>query len=213
MIKWSILILSVPNRVVDLMMPLYNKLLSQLGDRKDVEILCLVDNKSMTIGEKRNKLLSCARGEYLSFLDDDDDVADTFIQDILSLMAAVTEQESKLLAAKAINHANGVDVFTFNQHCNVNGQEFFVNFGLTNQNQPAILDGKFNGTITRKPYHMCVWRSILAKNTVFPDSSYGEDLAWITQLAMKCKTSCHIDKVLHYYRFSDKTSESIKFRK
>lgn len=196
-IKWSILILSVPNRVVDLMMPLYNKLLSQLGDRKDVEILCLVDNKSMTIGEKRNKLLSCARGQYLSFLDDDDDIADTFIRDILFV----------------IDMGYTPDVISFNQHCNVNGQEFFVNFGLTNENQPAILDGKFNGTIKRKPYHMCVWKSILAKNTMFPDVSYGEDLAWLIQLAMKCKSSHHLDKVLHYYRFSDKTSESIKFRK
>ena len=213
MIKWSILILSVPNRVVDLMMPLYNKLLAQLGDRKDVEILCLIDNKSMTIGEKRNKLLSCARGEYLSFLDDDDDVAGTFIQDVLGMMKSTEEQEAKLRSISAIKPGTSTDVFTFNQHCNVNGQEFFVNFGLTNPNEPAILDGKFNGTIKRKPYHMCVWKSILAKNTVFPDSSYGEDLAWITQLAMKCKVSCHIDKVLHYYRFSDKTSESIKFRK
>lgn len=178
------------------MLPLYEKLLEQIGERKDVEVLCLIDNKSMTIGEKRNKILSCARGQYVSFLDDDDMVSDDFVSSILEV----------------IDKGQNYDVISFKQHCTVNGKQFHVDFHLTNPNEQAIL---FNGEyrdIKRKPYHMCVWKSILAKNTMFPESSYGEDLAWITQLCVKCKSEHHIDKVMHYYRFSDETSASIQHR-
>ena len=39
---------------------------------KEVQVLWLGDNKSMSVGAKRNKLLSIADGEWVCFIDDDD---------------------------------------------------------------------------------------------------------------------------------------------
>jgi glycosyltransferase involved in cell wall biosynthesis len=192
--KLSILICSVPNRSEDLK-KLYDHLQSQIGDSKEIEILSIMDNKSMSIGTKRNLLLNCARGNYLAFLDDDDWVSSDYIKEILLAI------ESKS------------DVITFNQHCTVNGKEFTVNFGLNNPNEPASIDQAGNyRNIRRKPYHMCIWKGVIAKNTPFKEISYGEDIDWIMRLCQRCKTETHIDKQLHFYRYSDSTSESIQHR-
>lgn len=184
---------------MDKLAKLYEFLQKQ-AEGQPVEILTLIDNKAMTIGQKRNMLLSCARGKYLAFLDDDDMVSEDYISQILFAIRA------------APNH--GVDVIAFRQHCTVNGKTFHVDFGLGNSFEPVISDDNGNyKDIKRPPYHMCAWRSIIAKNTPFPDISYGEDAAWISQMIQRCKSQWKTDKILHYYRYDDKTSESIQFRK
>lgn len=194
-VLFSVLILSIPSRLEKLT-KLYSFLQNQIKDAP-VEVLCLVDNKAMTIGEKRNRLLTCARGKYLAFLDDDDMVSDDYIDSIVD----------------AIRNNHEADVIAFNQHCTVNGKEFLVDFNLNHQNEPARLDANGNyADIKRKPYHMCVWKSVIAKNTPFPDVSYGEDLAWIMSLSMRCRKQYKINKILHYYQYSDSTSESIQYR-
>lgn len=193
----SILILSVPNRIQPMLVPLYDRLMKQAGDRKDVEILCLIDNKVMSIGEKRNKLLLVASGGHLAFLDDDDEVADDYIETLV----------------ECVRNNPSADVVAFRQHCTVNGNMFMVDFDLRNENEAAGPgpDGKWRD-IKRKPYHMCVWKSVIAKNTPFENVSYGEDLIWVTKLAQRAKTQVKLDKTLHFYRYSDQTSESIKRR-
>lgn len=193
MIRYSILICSIPNRL-NSASNLYDILQKQIGNRKDIEVLCLTDNKNMTIGEKRNMLLSCARGAYLSFLDDDDTISDDFIPEIMKIL-----------------DDSSPDVVTFKQHCTVNGIEFYVDFSLKNPNEPAILENGKYKNIRRKPYHMCVWKSVIAKNTNFLPVSYGEDFDWINRLSQRCRTEIKIDKVLHYYIYSDTSSESIQF--
>lgn len=192
--KLSILICGVSSRIINGQL---GKLLTKLEKNfKDyVEILYLLDNKRMTIGEKRNKLLNMSSGDYLCFIDDDDDVSESFVDEIL----------------KAIEQ--NADVITFRQHCIVNGKEFEVEFGLGNPNEPLTYnsDGSIKN-LRRKPYHMCAWKSAIAKNTPFENISYGEDLMWITKLSQRARSEHHIPKILHYYRYSDNTSESNQYK-
>lgn len=192
-ILYSILILSIPSRIEKYLMPLYKKMLKQAEGHPEVEILCLVDNKSMTIGEKRQSLLDCARGKWIGFMDDDDGISDNYIESLSEAMK---------------NHP--ADVITFDQHCSVNGEEFMVNFGMRNPHQPWIPKCNID-RILRPPYHMCFWRSEIAKQAKFKPSSYGEDLAWCMEMYPKIKTETHIDRVLHHYMFDDRTSESIQY--
>lgn len=192
-VLFSVLILSIPSRVDRFLMPLYNKMLGQAEGHPEVEILCLIDNKSMTIGEKRQALLDSARGKWIGFMDDDDGISDDYIK---SLSYAMKN--------------NPADVITFDQHCSVNGEEFMVNFSINNPHQPWI-PGSGTKKILRTPYHMCFWRSEIAKSSAFKPSSYGEDLAWCMGMYPKIRTETHIDKVLHYYQYSDSTSESIQY--
>src|SRR5574341_337913 len=70
----SILVPTIPGREKKLA-SLLASLDAQVKHRSDIELLVLRDNRSMTIGEKRNKMIALARGDYCVFVDDDDDVA------------------------------------------------------------------------------------------------------------------------------------------
>lgn len=186
--KLSVLICSIPTRY-SMMEKLYNKLLSQVGN-EDVEILCLIDNKKRTIGDKRNALVVSARGDYLTFIDDDDDVFDNYIKELLTGIKSNS------------------DVIVFNEICTFNGENtFVVRPGIEYENEKTR---KINGRwvdIKRKPWHWCVWRSSIAKTERVPDMSFGEDELWCRRLLPKIKTQHRIDKILRRYIYNDKTSD------
>jgi len=65
----------------------FSRLWKQLGKQLDrvsgVEVLIDSDNGDVTIGEKRNRLLERARGNFTCFIDDDDQIAETYLDDVL----------------------------------------------------------------------------------------------------------------------------------
>jgi glycosyltransferase involved in cell wall biosynthesis len=189
----SILILSIPSRIEKYLIPLYNKMLEQTKNYPEVEILCLIDNKSMTIGEKRQSLLDSARGKWIAFMDDDDDITDDYMSTIIN---TIKEKPA--------------DVISFDQHCIVNGNQFIVNFNMSNPNERYV-PGMTH--VKRPPFHMCFWKSDIAKQAKLEVSSYGEDFAWCLLMYPKVKSETHINKILHLYRYDDRTSESIQFMK
>lgn len=190
----TIMILSIPSRIEKYLLPLYNKLLKQCENYPEVEILCLIDNKKMSIGEKRQSILDIARGKWVAFMDDDDDVSDDYISSLCDVMKSNQD----------------VDVITFDQHCTVNGLQFVVNFSMKNKLERYIPGMTF---VRRPPFHMCFWKNTIAKNSIFANSSYGEDYAWCLSMYPHVKTEIHIDKQLHLYKYSDATSESLQFLK
>lgn len=187
------MLLSIPSRLDKYLIPLYNRLLKQVEGSTDVELLCLVDNKSMSIGEKRQALLNSARGKWVAFLDDDDDVSDDYISSVREGLKS------------------NPDVLTFDQHATVNGKSFVVNFRMGNPHEGLKIAGDIYLPIKRPPYHMCVWKSRIAKGVSFRSVSYGEDIDWCCRMYPHVKSEMHVDKILHYYKYSDGTSESIQY--
>lgn len=145
---------------------------------KPVEHLMLFDNRARSIGAKRQALVDIARGEYIAFVDDDDDISDDYVS---SLLTAIERSP---------------DVITFRQRAIYNGQESEVHFGLNNQ------DGPFNpgGITLRAPWHVCAWRRSKIASCQFGESNYGEDAIWCQQARRRIQTGIHIDRVLHTYR-------------
>ena len=202
-IKFSILILSIPSRLC-ILEPLLNKLLKQIGSRDDVEIVSLLDNKSLHIFEKRNELMRICRGSYLTFLDDDDDVSDDYISTILA----------------AISNNPTTDVISFNQTCYLSGElaKVFCKIGNPHEDvkRDYSLGGKYKDTL-RPPYHWCVWKSSLASSEQFRgcysngDSGQSmEDIDWLKRLYPKVSNSTYLENdFLHIYRWSPETTESI----
>jgi hypothetical protein len=192
-IIFSILIPSIPSRVEKYLIPLLAKLQKQIGERKDVEILTFLDNKKRSVGQKRDNLVQLANGQYLAFVDDDDDVSDDYVEEI----------------CQTIYGNEKTDVIVFDQIASINGLEFKVSFGIEYENEQAQLNefGKYDD-IKRKPFHICVWRSEIAVKYKFPDCSYGEDWFWAKQVHADIKTQHRIDKVLHYYRYNDVITEA-----
>lgn len=188
--KLSILIPSIPSRFRK-MTNLYSKLLVECEDLP-IEILCFLDNKKRSIGEKRNDLVQLAKGEYLTILDDDDDFFEGYAKEII-----------EAIKSKA-------DVITFNQKCTLDGKSFFVDFDLFHkENEPVKKDENNNYlNIKRLPFHCCVWKSNIAKSEIFANVGYGEDWHWCERLIPKCKTQYKINKVLHHYIFNSKKTEA-----
>lgn len=149
-----------------------------------VEHLILSDNRTRTIGAKRQALADIARCEYIAFVDDDDDVSDDYVSELLTAIKT------------------GADVITFRQRAFYNGLESEVHFGINNQ------DGPFTpgGITLRAPWHVCAWRREVVAGCLFGESSFGEDLVWCKQARLRAKTGIHIDKILHTYRHDAATT-------
>jgi glycosyltransferase involved in cell wall biosynthesis len=149
-----------------------------------VEHLILCDNRTRTIGAKRQALVDIARGEYIAFVDDDDDISDDYVT---SLLAAIQ---------------TGADVITFRQRAIYNGLESEVVFGINNQDEP------FNpgGITLRAPWHVCAWKRDKVAGCLFSESNYGEDRVWCLQARQRIRTAHHVDKVLHTYRHDAATT-------
>jgi len=71
-IELSILTPTIPSRKEQLS-KLSEKIAKQSNDLA-VEHLSFADNRTRTIGAKRQALLDIARGEYIAFVDDDVDI-------------------------------------------------------------------------------------------------------------------------------------------
>ena len=198
-IKLSILILSIPSRLEKYQV-LQNKLLDQIRDREDVEVLCMIDNKSFHIYEKRNVLLQAARGSHLAWLDDDDDVSDDYIEEI----------------TKVIEADSSWDVIAFDQMCDLDGKPCKVLSDIRHPHEPVRLknENEYHDCL-RPPYHWCVWRTELAQSEEFvshyhPQTGQScEDIHWLSRLYPKVKSQHKINKCLHIYQWSPDTTESI----
>jgi glycosyltransferase involved in cell wall biosynthesis len=194
----SVLILSIPSRT-ESVSALVKKLEGQLGNRRSVEILVFSDNRSQSISEKRNVLLQAARGQFVCFLDDDDGVANNYIDLIL----------------KAAQDNPNVDCISFDQFCSLDGEPMNVSFGIGNphgqlwRNEDGLL-----GDIKRPPYHMCLWKRTLAQSEEFRPM-YGangqstEDIDWLMRLYPKVQTEYHIPEPMHMYIYNSNTTASI----
>lgn len=179
----SILTPSVPERISTHLLKLINKIEKQIQN-KPVEHLIFLDNKKRSIGYKRDSLVKIANGKYLAFVDDDDDISEDYVENLLN---AITN--------------NDVDVITFKQYCYVNNNPVsIVNFSLNHKENEDYIP---NTTFKRMPFHVCAWRTEIAKKYNFPDLNYGEDLKWCKQLLTETKTEYHIDKILHSYIYND----------
>jgi hypothetical protein len=188
--KLSILIPSIPSRF-EKMQNLYNRLLIEC-EKLPIEILCLVDNKMRSIGEKRDALVQLAKGDYLTILDDDDDFFEGYAKEII--------------AATSFD----VDVITFNQKCTLDGKSFYVDFNLYYEKNEPAKQNKYENyiDIKRQPFHCCVWRTSIAQSERFANVGYSEDWHWCKRLIPKCKTQHKINKVLHHYIFNSETTEA-----
>jgi len=150
-----------------------------------VEWLVFCDTRgARTVGEKRDALISLARGRYVAFLDDDDRISDDYCASILSVIADYP------------------DVVTFRQSVEWNGISGEVVFGLGYANEPFTTGGETK----RSPWHVCAFRSEIAKAHHFPSSNYGEDWEWARHVGADCKTSAHVPRVLHFYRHDQSTT-------
>lgn len=150
-----------------------------------IEICWYKDDKSITIGEKREKLYQQAKGLYSWQIDDDDDIADNAIKLIL----------------QAIKSNPDVDVITFEEYCNMDGKEYKSNHSATysgweGEGHLLFPDG-FH--FHRTPFFKSVIRTELAKSVTIPHIRWSEDYEWAKLLLPLIRSEVHISEQIYRY--------------
>lgn len=195
MIKLSVLICSTHTRsktflpvMMDRMFGLYNRL--SKSEQDEVEILVLVDNKKMMLGQKRNSMIDIAQGKYIVFVDDDDRIEDGYLTELLE----ATKSDS--------------DVITFNVSVTLNGgQPKICHYSKDYHEDYNTYDAYY-----RLPNHICCVKREISMKVSFPNVIYGEDAVYARLLKPLLKTEHRISKVLYHYDYHDGTTETQEHR-
>jgi glycosyltransferase involved in cell wall biosynthesis len=149
----------------------------QVACRSEVELLVLPDARQMPIGDKRNRLVELASGEYVVFVDDDDAVTTDYVPVILNALATRP------------------DVVCFPVLVRGHGREKLCRY------HPSFTHSDLPQEYRRKPNHLMVWRRELVSRTPFPSLRFGEDTAWAEKMALLAGRVAIIDRSLYTYQF------------
>ena len=175
--KLSILICTLISRKT-----LFNRLMINLKAQqtKAVEIIYECDDGKMSIGEKRNKLLQRAKGNYVCFIDDDDDVDVRYIKLILKAL----KSNPDCVKLIGIMSTNGRNERRFEHSI-----KYFNYFEL-------------NTIYCRPPNHLNTIRRSIAIRFKFPEINMGEDTDWAMQISrsMLLETEALIDIPIYHTR-------------
>lgn len=177
----SILICSLVARKQSLK-KLEDYLRKQIGNRiEEVEIITYIDNRQKSTGFKRNWLLQQAHGKYIVFVDDDDWVADYYINEML------------------IACASDCDCFAINGIMTTNGKhETKWLLSKDYENKDVVENGVM--VYYRHTNHITGVKRSIALAAGFPDKSNAEDKWYSDRLVLK--TEFTITKPMYTYRFS-----------
>lgn len=181
MVKWSILIVAVSERTEKLC-KLCDQLAKQL--QPGIEVLVCLDNFEYTVGQKRQALLEAAKGEYISFVDDDDWVPDYYVEKILPLL-------------------DGVDYIGWRQQLIHDGQMMKPTFHSLKH--PVSED---ENAWYRNVSHLNPLKRSIAIQGNFDKTPQliAEDAPWAEQIAHLPKTEHYIKDVMYFYWHSTEGS-------
>lgn len=185
--KWSILIASLNSR--DCMLnELFEVLKGQIyGAEASVEIIALITDEKPSIGEKRNWLLAEARGEYISFFDDDDKPSSDYVSSIYEALK------------------QNPDVVTFNGDFKFrNEKELIWRLRLGVERKTILNTLNRIESYIAPPNHIAVTKKSIVGKYKFQEINLGEDTDWADQIAedKALKTEVYLDKILYHYVFT-----------
>lgn len=148
---------------------------------EQVELIALSDNKEISIGAKRQKLLELAKGDFIVFFDDDDMPYPNYVQMILDAITPGVD----CIGMNVIMTTNGINT----QRCC---------HSLRYKNWANNIDGwDYVRNIT---HFNPVLRSI-ALRVGFKDLRFGEDKLYSDGVSKLLTKEAYIDKPLFHYRY------------
>jgi glycosyltransferase involved in cell wall biosynthesis len=180
--KLSILICSLESRH-DCLENLLDALKYQIDNEDDVEILTEIDNGTLSIGAKRNKLLQRSSGDYIVYVDDDDTVEDKYLEEILKAI----ETKPDVVGIKG---------------CYFVGGNYFGIF--VHSIKHSSWESPHRMVFIRYPNHLNPVKRDLALRVMFPEISMGEDHAYSNRLAQFLETEVMIEKPIYNYMAGQK---------
>lgn len=168
----------------------WEKLLSEIkrqikSQKHPCEVLVTVDSGEHSSGKKRNRLVQSAAGEYIAFIDDDDEVSKDYVS---SLANAAAEHKTDI-----VSFIMEVSIRKTMRHRLKRTEKWKL--GLWDDNRRR---GKMSAN------HLCCWKREIATKVAWCDSlGYGDDQLWYGPLNVAgiAKTCHFINRVLYKYLF------------
>ena len=163
-------------------------------DEKKVKVISVKDNKEMSIGLKRQKLLQMAEAcDFVVFIDDDDMISPKYLLSILESMNS------------------HVDCIGFKIRCTFDngpaktavGSNVFKEWG----------NNQFGYDYVRTIYHKNPIKRDIAAQIGFNDLRYAEDHDYSIRLKQSelIRNEVFIDDYLYYYQYSSKIPHNDKY--
>ena len=157
---WSVLIPTIPGReekLRNLIRSIYDKVARICPDLR-LEICLSFDNRETSVGTKRQQLLTQAKGKYLSFIDDDDEITDAYVEDLKACFDG---------GHPVMRLRGQISPYTFTH-------------SLENSLATTMARGD---VFLRPPNHLNPMMADVAKFVQFKDAVRGEDLEWTLRMS------------------------------
>jgi len=179
----SIGIPTIPERAVDL-----RRLMIVLQQQMDYRIEPIIEYGDATTGEKRNRILDRANGQYVAFVDDDDLVPADYVKRIVR--AVIDNPGVDCIGFKGEMTTDGIDPWTFIHALDdKRGKEWTRDYEKR--------------TYYRPPNHLNPVRIDLARRAGFPNKARGEDYDYSQALFPLLRTTVFLDgDPMYYYLFN-----------
>lgn len=187
-IRLSILIATITGREQSFN-NLVEKLLDQLtvnGIWNEIEVIYECDDRTMSIGNKRQLLLERSYGDFVVYIDDDDDVPNDYCITIW-----------KTIATRPY-----YDCIGFLQQCTFNGGREKL-ASLSNK-WDAWAEKKDGFDYVRTPFFPTPIRRDIAIQIGYKDMRFGEDHDFSIRLKESglIKNELFLDKIMYYYQYT-----------
>lgn len=173
----SILICTLPERGAVLQR--LQDLLQRQMARKPVELLFDRTGRQMTVGAKRNLLLSRATGRYAAFVDDDDTIHPSYVGLILDRL----KQNPDCVELRGTMTTDGR-----------NPKTFIHTIKCTHWHER-------DGVYWRMPNHLNPIRRDLAVKAGFPEKSFGEDHEFSQRVQPMLKVEAELPVPIYNYLY------------
>jgi len=178
--KLSILICTMPQRS-EMFRLLHAKISLQIEKAKTKEVEILSNDKlDISTGKKRNLLIAESKGDFIVFVDDDDDVYDYYVEEILN----------------TINKNPDIDCIGTNGIISFNGQNpkrWFISKAYNHWHESEEV-------YYRTPNHISPVRRTIAEKSPFPDEHHGEDFVYSKGILPFLHKEAIIEKPMYHYQ-------------
>ena len=167
-----------------------DKVKSQLTD--EVELILCFDNRHLSLGAKRNLVLGRAKGEFITFIDDDDDISDDYVSTLLNEIKT-RKGNFDVLTFRTAHYKDGM----FNK---------FVKYSTTIGNRER------DDYYVRWANAICCWRLETARSIGYSDITFGEDSDFGHRANKKRVKEVSINNVLYHHLWSSEHSTGESFK-
>lgn len=185
----SILICSLETRkeqlqnLISILQPQVNK----FGTGR-IEIIVAVDNKEISTGAKRNKLLQLANGEYVIYIDDDDWVPPYYVKELVYACM------------------KGADCVAINGWMTTDGEKS-IRWRLSKDYDNITIKEDGVDLYLRRTNHITAVKREHALKAMFPEISNAEDKGYSDAVNKFLKTEVIIVPEMYHYQYSTKNKQ------